>query len=146
MVPLGERVRRNIAALSDARGWSQSELARQAGVSRSALSLISNGERSASLETIQKVAHAFGIGFASLLFEGAVDGMAALTAEEEDLVNAYRGLELDDAKAQALQLIQLDADGRRLVSIFAKLPADGKRRLVREARKIEIDFEADEPT
>ncbi len=54
-IDLGERV----FELRDERGWSQSELARRAGLSRNTVSFLEAGLRKPASATIRKLARAF---------------------------------------------------------------------------------------
>lgn len=57
----------NVRALREARGLSQEDLARMAGLHRTAISLIERSERDPRLATIVRVARALGIPPAELL-------------------------------------------------------------------------------
>ena len=52
---------RNLTALMDVRGWNQSELARQSGVSQRMISHLLRDEASCSIETAEALATAFGL-------------------------------------------------------------------------------------
>jgi ribosome-binding protein aMBF1 (putative translation factor) len=54
---IAARVRR----LRLARGWSQARLAEESGLSPHAISLIERRERAARLDTLEQIAHAFGL-------------------------------------------------------------------------------------
>jgi transcriptional regulator with XRE-family HTH domain len=55
---LKECVKRNVIRKRTELGWSQSELSRRAGVTRSSLSIIENGKRLPYLVTLCKICHA----------------------------------------------------------------------------------------
>jgi transcriptional regulator with XRE-family HTH domain len=62
LVPLGPEVGRRVAALRDARGWRQEDLAARAGVDKSTVSLLEAGKRpGATASVIFSLARALGV-------------------------------------------------------------------------------------
>lgn len=61
-IQLGSHIRR----LRQARGWSQEQLAEYANLSLSYVALLEKGRKSATVDTLAKLAHAFGITLAEL--------------------------------------------------------------------------------
>lgn len=59
-------ISKNIKALRESVGWSQSELSRQAGITSSAISQIERGDRMPSLIVCRKLAKAFNVSVAEL--------------------------------------------------------------------------------
>ena len=59
---------RRVKALRAARGWPQEELAAISGLDRSYVGALERCEKSATLDTVEKIANAFGI-LAGGLFE-----------------------------------------------------------------------------
>ncbi|HSW94277.1 MAG TPA: helix-turn-helix transcriptional regulator [Gammaproteobacteria bacterium] len=59
-------ISKKIIALRNSAGWSQSELARQAGITSAAISQIEKGDRLPSLIVCQKLAEAFNVSVAEL--------------------------------------------------------------------------------
>lgn len=59
---LGSRIRN----LRNERGWSQEEFAHRANLSQSYFGALERGEKSASIETLEKISLAFGISFEEL--------------------------------------------------------------------------------
>jgi DNA-binding XRE family transcriptional regulator len=55
-----------VVKLRKARKWSQEELAAQAGITQDMVSLIENRRGSPSVETVEKIAEAFGLRIADL--------------------------------------------------------------------------------
>lgn len=52
---------RRVRALRAERGWSQDELAAQSGLHRSYVGTIERCEKSATLDTVERIAKAFGV-------------------------------------------------------------------------------------
>lgn len=91
-----ETLARNVATLRDAHKWTQSELAKKAGVSQK---VVSNMERAPqvriypSLETISAVATAFGIPAFALIAPLAIDDVVQLVDTKiARLVKTYAAL------------------------------------------------------
>ena len=61
----GKRVRE----VRHERGWTQEQLAFEAGVKRSYLSEVENGQRNVSLDVVEKLAKALGVGPEALVVE-----------------------------------------------------------------------------
>lgn len=59
-------ISKKIIALRESAGWSQAELARQAGITSAAISQIEKGDRLPSLIVCQKLAEAFNVSVAEL--------------------------------------------------------------------------------
>jgi transcriptional regulator with XRE-family HTH domain len=79
---LGERVR----ALRQARDWTLEEAARRAGLARSTLSKIENGQMSPTFDAVQKLAHGLGIDVPQLFTAPVTDrvtGRRAVTPAGE---------------------------------------------------------------
>ncbi len=51
-------------------GWTQTDLAKKTGLTSAAISLLEKEKRSPNLETLLKLANAFGISVFNLVFEG----------------------------------------------------------------------------
>ena len=58
---LREAFARNLVRLREARSWTQEELARRAGISRTYIGNVENCMYAASLDVIEKAAHALGV-------------------------------------------------------------------------------------
>ena len=56
-----------LAELRERKGWSQAELARRAGVAASVVSRAERGETTITLENLDKLARALGVGPRSLI-------------------------------------------------------------------------------
>lgn len=61
------RIADRIWQLRDARGWSQIQTSREAGISNTTLNTLENGRRAPSLITLRKLARAFDIPVSELL-------------------------------------------------------------------------------
>ncbi|SFV36569.1 DNA-binding transcriptional regulator, XRE-family HTH domain [Devosia crocina] len=61
----GKRVRE----VRHERGWTQEQLAFEAGVKRAYLSEVENGQRNVSLDVVEKLAKALGVGPEALVAE-----------------------------------------------------------------------------
>lgn len=64
-----------VRQLRDARGWSQEQLAEQAGLNRSYVGEIERGDVIVSLSTVAKLAHAFGLSPSALVNRGETTGV-----------------------------------------------------------------------
>lgn len=64
-----------VRAARESRGWSKSELARQAKVDRALVSRIEEGERTGSVETVVAVAKALDIDLNALKGERGLDDL-----------------------------------------------------------------------
>lgn len=70
MLPDPRTLGRNVARLREARGWSQSELARRSDVSQAFISSLEGGRRGkASTDTAHALARALGVTVDDLLWE-----------------------------------------------------------------------------
>jgi transcriptional regulator with XRE-family HTH domain len=89
---------KRLAKIREDAGYTQSSLAREVGISQSAISQIEAGERNPSYETIRQIAEAMKLSPAYLV--GAeVEG---LTESERILFRQYRGMS-DEAKRELEQ-------------------------------------------
>ena len=52
---------RRVRKLRTARGWSQDELAAKSGLHRSYVGIVERGEKSATLDTVERIAKAFNV-------------------------------------------------------------------------------------
>jgi transcriptional regulator with XRE-family HTH domain len=92
----------NMRALRKARGWSQSDLAREIGATLTHVSRVETGKYSPSVDFVIKLARVFGVGVDTLLAEHA-DGLQEVRIEDKDLAERLRLLEsLDAEERQAL--------------------------------------------
>ena len=66
-IELRELVRQRVRALRVERGLTQEELCERAGISVDAVSRIEGGSRVPTLETLERLAHALGVGVADLV-------------------------------------------------------------------------------
>lgn len=84
MRELGQRVKK----LRESRGWSQGELAKRAGVTRSAISTYEQGLRTPSADVLCALAKTFGVPADRLLglAEGRMVDLAGLSQRDEALV------------------------------------------------------------
>lgn len=60
---------RNVRAARKQQGWTQEQLAFEAGVKRAYLSEVENGQRNVSLDVVEKLAQALGIKADALMAE-----------------------------------------------------------------------------
>ena len=92
---------KRLAKIREDAGFTQSSLAREVGISQSAISQIEAGERNPSYETIRQIAEAMKLSPAYLV--GAeVEG---LTEAERILFRQYRGMS-DEAKRELEQFAE----------------------------------------
>ncbi len=63
----------NIRKQRELMGWTQSDLAKEAGVDQSYISRLENGGRNVTLEVLDRIAHTFGIPTYELLQHKRVD-------------------------------------------------------------------------
>ena len=99
MSEFGKRLR----ALRTGRGLTQEELARQLGVSKSALCMYERGEREPRRETLLAIARLFGVDLSELFglprtahldrIPAPPDAALALSPDERLLLELYRALE-----------------------------------------------------
>jgi transcriptional regulator with XRE-family HTH domain len=59
---LAEVFGRRVREVRHERGWTQEQLAFEAGVKRAYLSEVENGQRNVSLDMVEKLAQALGVG------------------------------------------------------------------------------------
>lgn len=70
-----EIIVRNIKRLRAINGWNQTQLAEKAGINASYISRVEKADRKLSLETVEKIAHGFGIQAYELLKPHNVEEM-----------------------------------------------------------------------
>ena len=100
-VALGERVRN----LREARGWTQRELARRAGIaSKSVISYYELGERHPTLDNLVLLAKVFGVSTDYLLLGAEVDTASGASAETRANGDVYIRI-----KPGTLSSAQIDA-------------------------------------
>ena len=109
---LGDVIRAN----REQRGWSQSELARRSGLTQGHINQIEAGKRlNPSVEVLQRVAQAFGVGVDSLLQDSPLAPLAQ-----------------DIAQAPANELTKL----------WSRLSAEDKETVMRVARRLAQGFDS----
>ena len=86
MYALGQKIKQ----LRESRGWSQADLARKAGVTRSAISTYEQGQRTPSADVIRCFAKAFGVSADYLLgiAERRTVDIEGLSEHDEVLIRA----------------------------------------------------------
>lgn len=77
---------RRVAQYREAKGWSQGELGRQAGLSQAAVSHVEAGTRTPSIETARLLATALGVSVGVLMGEA----QATAVGEEARVVELWR--------------------------------------------------------
>ena len=87
-------VAERLFAYRDAAGWSQSETARRAGVSRTSVVLTETGETYPRLPTLRRLARAFGVSVDEFLSEREPRPLV----EAPDLIVSLRGLSPEDRR------------------------------------------------
>jgi len=135
---IGEAITRE----RERRGFTRAELARQVGVSWQQVQKWEQQDTISAPRLLQ-IAIALGAPLSAFLGDQVreLEGQAGLSPEEQAWVELRRQLAADGRLEEAERLLELDEEGRRLVAVYWSLPPEGRRRLVREARKLEIDFE-----
>lgn len=66
---LAEVFGRRVREVRHERGWTQEQLAFEAGVKRAYLSEVENGQRNVSLDVVEKLAQALGVGAQTLMVD-----------------------------------------------------------------------------
>jgi transcriptional regulator with XRE-family HTH domain len=124
--PIGEIIRE----LRTAKGWSQQRLAEPVGTT---YQQIYRHEQADSIEANRLLKIALALEAPLSAFLGpevrALEGMPG--GSEDQAMTAKE-------RAEADQLLKLDADGRRLVALYLRLPEAERRQLLQEAGKIGI--------
>ena len=69
--PLRDVLARNMRLLRAERGWSQEQLAAEAGLNRTYLSAVERSEQNISLDNIYKISQALGVTASNLLVASA---------------------------------------------------------------------------
>jgi transcriptional regulator with XRE-family HTH domain len=90
---------RRLSELRAAKGLSQGDLEKRTGLLRCYVSRVENGHTVPSIETLEKMAKAFGIEMYQLFFEGEnqpkaipVESRAAPDTREQKLIQTFRNL------------------------------------------------------
>ncbi len=78
-----------VTALLEEKGWTQGELMRKAGISRSEASRICSGVRNPSCEIVGKVAEAFGVSTDYLIYGGDRQMPEGLAPDIIDFIRKY---------------------------------------------------------
>jgi transcriptional regulator with XRE-family HTH domain len=145
MSEIGKRVRE----LREARGLSQSEVARRAGITPSAVHFIESGRtKEPSASTVAAIARAIGVGVEEVFEESAVplgEGLPAwaLTSDMNTFSQRVSRLSVDDLKRLAENLIS----GERILTLEdLPLPREEERdtRVMNFARAMVMDDEFQE--
>lgn len=101
---------RNVMRLRDQRGWSQTDLAKRAGIAQTAVSYIERGNKAASIDTLTAIAAACDIA-PWLLLVPLPDDVIGNGARLSDLVSTYTGLS-DDGRREVLHVAEREAKYR----------------------------------
>lgn len=91
-----------------ARGWSQAELAKRAGISQQAVQRYESGEREPRVSSVIAMASALGVTLSYLLGLDSPDGNG-ITPDESRLVAMYRSA---DSRGKALIMMNAEANAR----------------------------------
>ena len=102
-------VGRRIRELRQKKGMLQEELARQAGLSPSALSNFEQGRRRTSLDWLGKISTSLGVTVSDLIPESRTRKPLAESKEEEKLLSHWRKIGSPDLQDQLLEVIELSA-------------------------------------
>lgn len=89
-----------------ARGWSQAELAKRAGISQQAVQRYESGEREPRVSSVIAMASALGVTLSYLLGLDSPDG-SGITPDESRLVAMYRSA---DTRGKALIMMNAEAN------------------------------------
>lgn len=100
-----------IKAERDKAGWTQTELAKHAGITPSALSQIESGDRYPSTVVLTKLSNALSVSIDYLIGEKKEDDLHAMLQNEniKSLFNGFRDLPADDKKSILQQIEWLKA-------------------------------------
>ncbi|QDT54601.1 helix-turn-helix protein [Caulifigura coniformis] len=110
---LQQRFQTNVASLIAGLGWTQAELARQIGVSRSLVHTYMSGDSSPGLEVVQRFADALGVDPARLLSESGVEKSSG-----DDKVAAMEELLTVTEAAQLAKLSRAEINRKVAVGIL----------------------------
>jgi transcriptional regulator with XRE-family HTH domain len=114
-------VGREVRRLREAKGWSQTKLAVEAGMSVSGISMIENGHRNLSTTTLAKLAEALGVGVRDLF---PLDQAPLPNLNHEKGFNAW------------VVMLQHYERMRDRISNFSKLGRQERRRVLDEALEL----------
>jgi transcriptional regulator with XRE-family HTH domain len=101
-VAIGDRIARNMRALLHAKGWTQGQLAYQAGMTQAAISQLTMGRRRPSLQSIYQIAGAFGVTIEELAGFKPLQMPAPLEAAPDRLVSLETRLDSFEQKFERL--------------------------------------------
>src|ERR671912_2728568 len=118
-------VGREVRRLREAKGWSQTKLAVEAGMSVSGISMIENGHRNLSTTTLAKLAEALGVGVRDLF---PLDQAPLPNLNHEKGFNAW------------VVMLQHYESMRDRISNFSKLGRRERRRVLDEALELFQDL------
>lgn len=101
----------------DKAGWTQTELARRAGITPSALSQIESGDRYPSTIVLTKLSKALSVSIDFLLGEKKEDDLHAILQNDKikSLFNGFRDLSADDKESILQQIEWLKARRKKQV-------------------------------
>jgi len=114
-------VGREIKRLREAKGWSQTRLAAEAGMSVSGISMIENGHRNLSTTTLAKLAEALGVGVRDLF---PLDQAPLPNLDHERGFDAW------------VVILQLYESMRDRIANFSELERRERRRVLDEALEL----------
>ena len=88
-----KEVGKKIREIREQRGWRKGKLATDAGLAPSYISVLENGEKCPTIETLDAICFAFGITlsdfFAEKLKGDLVDKVSSLTDKQKHLLNEF---------------------------------------------------------
>jgi transcriptional regulator with XRE-family HTH domain len=114
-------VGREVKRLREVKGWSQTKLAVEAGMSVSGISMIENGHRNLSTTTLAKLAEALGVGVRDLF---PLDQAPLPNLDHERGFNAW------------VVILQLYESMRDRIANFSELERRERRRVLDEALEL----------
>ena len=114
MVIFGDRLK----SLRNRKGLSQSEFAKQIGVSKSSVNMYERGDREPNFETLEAIADYFNVDLDYLMGKSEIENRARfvlggskavpdLTPDESDLLHKYRRLD-DAAKGRIRNMLNYE--------------------------------------
>lgn len=114
MVIFGDRLK----SLRNRKGLSQSEFAKQIGVSKSSVNMYERGDREPNFETLEAIADYFNVDLDYLMGKSEIENRArfvlgvtnaapTLTDDESDLLHKYRRLD-DAAKGRIRHMVDYE--------------------------------------